>query len=60
MENKQLCSISVDVQIQPDGKYDVWIAEDGSSGAHYTVATADEIGKRVADMVQCFAEAAEQ
>ncbi len=60
MENKQLCNISVDVQIRPGGKYDVWLGEEGSSGAHYAVDTADEIGKHVADMVQCFAEAAGQ
>lgn len=59
-DNYQLCNIHVDVQLQPNGLFDVFISEDGSSGAHYSNVTAEEIGRNVAEQVQCYAEAAKQ
>ena len=54
---KNLGSFTVDVQMQDNGKFDIWVAHEGSSGAHYTDVTADEIGRITADEVECVAEA---
>lgn len=59
-ENIQLPTISVDVQLQPNGRYDLFIATEGSSGCHYRDLTADQIGEEVADMVALYAEAIDQ
>lgn len=52
-----LGTFSVDVKLQDDGKYDVYIAHEGSSGSHYTDVTADRIGDLIAEEVECVAEA---
>lgn len=54
---KLLSSISVDVELQENGKFDIYIATEGSSGEHYPDITADEIGAKVSDLVECLAEA---
>lgn len=53
---KDLGSFTVDVKLQPNGLFDVWIAHEGSSGCHYTDMTADKIGEYVADEIECVAE----
>lgn len=55
---KQLSAISVDAEMMENGKFDVWISTEGSSGAHYTGVTSDEIGRHVADLVEVLADAA--
>ena len=49
-------TISVDVQGK-DGKYDVWIATEGGSGAHYHDIDATKIGEYTADLVDTLEEA---
>ena len=49
-------TFSVDVQLQEDGKFDVYIAHEGSSGSHYFDVSADDIGRLVAEDIECFAE----
>ena len=55
-ENTTLGTFTVDVELQPNGKYDVYIAHEGSSGEHHTDVTADEVGRMVADEIECIAE----
>lgn len=55
---EQLSAISVDVEMMEDRRFDVWISTEGSSGAHYTGITSDEIGRYIADLVEVLAEAA--
>lgn len=59
-DNRQVCVLSVDVQLQRDGKYDLFIGEDGSSGWHKENMTLEEIGEEVMDKIQCYAEALDQ
>lgn len=54
---KDLCILSVDVQIQEDGKFDVYLSNEGNSGCHYTDVTADEVGSLVAEEIEIRAEA---
>ena len=54
---KQLCNLEVDVQMQDNGKFDVYINNEGNSGFHYTDVTADKIGEIVADEIEIRAEA---
>ena len=54
---KQLCNLEVDVQMQDDGKFDVYINNEGDSGYHYTNVSADDIGRLVAEEVEIRAEA---
>ena len=49
-------TISVDAQGK-DGKYDVWIATEGGSGAHYHDIDATKIGEYTADLVDTLEEA---
>ncbi len=56
MKMIDLGTFSVDVQLQEDGKFDVYIAHEGSSGEHYPDVTADRIGDLVADEIDCIAE----
>ena len=60
MKNIDIGSFTVDVEIQPDGKFDVYIAHEGSSGSHYTDVTAEQIGYLVADDIECIAEEYQQ
>lgn len=56
MNNIDLGTFTVDIQIQENGKFDIYIAHEGSSGEHYTDVTADKIGEIVADDIECIAE----
>ena len=55
-ENKQICILTVDVQLQPNGKFDVYIGEDGASGWHGENMTLEEVGEQVMNQIQCYAE----
>lgn len=59
-ENKQVCILNVDVQLQSNGKYDIYIGEDGSSGWHGENMTLKEIGEQVMSQIQCYTEAIDQ
>lgn len=48
-------TISVDIQGN-DGKYDVWIATEGSSGSHYHDIDTAKIGEYTADLVDTLEE----
>ena len=52
-----LGTFTVDVQITPDGKFDVYLEHEGSSGEHYVVDTADRVGELLADDIECITEA---
>ena len=52
-------TFTVDVNMQPNRKFDVYIAHEGSSGSHYTDVTADKIGELVAEEIECLAESYE-
>ena len=54
---KQLCNLQVDVQMKENGKFDVYINNEGNSGCRYDDVTADEIGELVAEEVEIRAEA---
>ena len=56
---KTLCNLQVDVQIQDNGKFDVYINNEGDSGYHYEDVTADKIGELVAEEIEIRAEAVE-
>ena len=56
MKNIDIGTFSVDVELQSNGLFDVYIAHEGSSGEHYTNVTADRIGELVADDIECCAE----
>ena len=58
-ENKELGSFSVDVEIMPNGNFDVYISRDGDSGCHYTDVTAEQVGKLLADDITFYADMAE-
>ncbi len=52
----QLCNLEVDIQMLPDGTFDVYINNEGDSGCHYEHVTADKIGELVAEEVEIRAE----
>lgn len=54
--SKNLGSFTVDVTLQPDGRHDIWISREGSSGAHYKDVTLDQIGSLLADEIDCVRE----
>lgn len=49
-------TFTVDVSLQQNGKFDVYIAHEGNSGTHYTDVSADQIGSLVAEEIECLAE----
>lgn len=51
-----LRTFTIDVQLQENGKFDVWISHDGNSGSHYQDVNANWIGSLVADDIDAFAE----
>lgn len=60
MKNIDLGTFTVDVQLQPDEKYDVYVAHEGSSGEHYPDITVDQVGELVAGDIECIAEGYQQ
>ena len=52
----KLGNFTVDVDVQENGLYDVWIAHEGDSGSHYKDVTSDRIGELVADEIECVKE----
>ena len=51
-----LGTFEVDVTMQPNGKFDVYISHTGSSGEHYSDVTANKIGEYVAEDIKCIAD----
>lgn len=51
---------TVDVKLQDNGLYDVYLAHEGSSGEHYTDVTSDRIGVLLADDIEFIRESYEQ
>lgn len=51
-----LGTFTIDVEVQENGLYDVWIAHEGDSGSHYKDVTSDRIGELVADEIECVKE----
>ena len=51
-----LCNLEVDVKMQDDGKFDIYINNEGDSGCHYTDVTADKVGELVAEEIEIRAE----
>ena len=47
---------TVEVTLREDGKYDAFIAHEGSSGSKYQGITVDEIGRMVADDIESVAK----
>lgn len=56
---KDLGTFTVDVQLQENGLYDVWIAHEGSSGEHYKDVSADKIGAILAGDIESIKESYE-
>lgn len=50
-QNINLGDIEINVEIQPDGLFDVYIARIGDSGVHYADCSLERIGKLVAEQV---------
>lgn len=56
MKNINLGVFTADVELQKNGKYDVYIAHEGSSGEHHVDVTSDKIGEIIADTIECITE----
>jgi hypothetical protein len=56
MSIKSLGSFTTDINLNSDGTYDAYITHDGNSGEHYEHVSADEVGKIVADLIECIAD----
>ena len=54
--SKDLGCFTVEVTLREDGKYDAFIAHEGSSGSKYQGITVDEIGRMVADDIESVAK----
>lgn len=54
--NIPICNLRVDVELMPDGRFDVYISNEGDSGCHYSGVTADKIGELVASEIECRTE----
>lgn len=57
MRKISLGNIVIDAELQENGKFDVHICHEGSSGLHYKDVTADKIGELVAEEIENIAEA---
>lgn len=53
----KLGTFSIDVELQPDGRYDVFIGREGSSGEHYLNLTPEDVGKIIADDIYSVSKA---
>lgn len=56
MRDIDLGTFDVDVKLQPNGKFDVYISHAGNSGEHYSDISADKIGEYVAGTIEAIAE----
>ena len=56
MESRSLGTFTVDVELRENGLFDVYLAHEGSSGAHYVDVPLEKIGELVSDLVDCVAE----
>lgn len=53
---KKLGTIEIEVNVQNDGLYDIYISHDGNSGEHYMNCTEDKVGELTAGFIDCLAE----
>lgn len=53
---RSLGTLSIDIEMLPDGTLDMWMSHEGSSGEHYTGITAEYAGKLVEEDIKCTAE----
>ena len=53
---RDLCDLQVDVKLQDNGLFDVYINNEGDSGCHYEDITSDKIGELVAEEVEMRAD----
>ena len=53
---KDLGIFTVDVELQDNGLYDIYIAHEGSSGEHYKDFTAEQVGNYLADDIEAVAK----
>lgn len=51
-----LGTLSIDIEMLPDGALDIWMSHEGSSGEHYTGITAEYAGKLVEEDIKSIAE----
>ena len=56
MKNKNVGTFTIDVELQENGLYDVWLAHEGSSGENYKDTTIERIGLLVTDLIDCVVE----
>lgn len=56
----ELGVFTVDVTLQDNGLYDVYLAHEGNSGEHYTDVTGDRIAILLVDDIECVRESYEQ
>ena len=54
---KNVITIDIESMSDNNGKYDVWIADEGGSGAHYQNIDAQTVGDYTADLIDCLEEA---
>lgn len=55
-QGKALGTLSIDINVLPDGTLDVWMSHEGCSGEHYTGVTAEYVGKLVEEDIKSTAE----
>ncbi len=51
-----LGTFDVDVRLQSNGKFDVYISHAGNSGEHYPDIDVNQIGEHVVDTIECIVE----
>jgi len=49
---RQIANLHLDIQMQENGKFDVFINQEGDSGCHYKNLTADSIGQLVTGEIE--------
>ena len=53
---RDLCNLQVDVKLQDNGLFDVYINNEGNSGYHYKDVTSEKIGELVTEEVEMRAD----
>ena len=52
----KICNLQVDVEMNDNGEFDVWISNENSSGCHYECVTTEEIGYLVAGEIDMYVD----
>ena len=53
----KICNLQVDVELNDDGNFELWISNEGNSGCHYTLERKD-IGRFVTDEIDMYIDEA--